>query len=464
MVGRGGELDRLSEWAGRAVWGAPARLVLEGEAGIGKTVLWNRGVEVARAAGTRVLVTSGSASQRDVTFEGLADVADGFAAEVVAGLATDQRGALAAAVSRSEGPLAGADELSVCLAALEVLRGMSAIGPLVVAVDDIQWLDGPTARVLAYALRRLNGRVALLAAARAGADGPGLLVLEGLAVERLTVGALGLAAIDALIGARLGRRFTPPVLRRLVELVRGNPLHALELARALPADARLVPGEPLPVPETLAGLLAQRLTTLPGPVHAWLAALAVSPRPSPALSERLEPYLGEAVAAGILETDRRGQLRFVHPLLVAAAHGLVSDARRRAIHRWLAGLADDPEQRATQLALGAERADPEIAAALDRAAAQAYGRGAPAAAAELAEEAARLTPPAHDGRRRERRRAAAAFHVQAGDGPRARCRNARSCASCAAAGSSAGSAREPLRSRAPRPTARRSPHRCWTRN
>jgi hypothetical protein len=208
VVGRGGELDRLSEWAGRAVWGAPARLVLEGEAGIGKTVLWNRGVEVARAAGTRVLVTSASASERDLAFEGLADVADGFAGAVVAGLATDQRGALAAAVSRSEGPHPVADELSVCLAVLEVLRGMSAIGPLVVAVDDIQWLDEPTARVLAYALRRLNGRVGLLAAARAGADGPGLLVLEGVAVERLTVGALGPAAIDALLGARLGRRFT----------------------------------------------------------------------------------------------------------------------------------------------------------------------------------------------------------------------------------------------------------------
>jgi tetratricopeptide (TPR) repeat protein len=167
-------------------------------------------------------------------------------------------------------------------------------------------------------------------------------------------------------------------------------------------------------------LLARRLTALPEPVHAWLAALAVSPRPSPALSERLEAHLGDAVAAGIVETDRRGQLRFVHPLLVAAANGLVSDARRRAIHRRLAELADDPEQRAAQLALGAERPDPEVAAALDRAAVQAHRRGAPAAAAELAEQAARLTPPADDGNCRARRRTAAVYHVQAGDGPRAR--------------------------------------------
>ena len=420
VVGRSGELDRLTEWVGRAVWGAPARMVLVGEPGIGKTVLWNRGVELARAAGARVLITSAGASERGLVFEGLADVADGFTGAVVAGLAADQRGALVAAVPRSERAHPDADELAVCLAVLEVLRGMSAAGPLVVAVDDIQWLDEPTARVLAYALRRVNGRVGLLASARAGADGPGLAVLEGLDAERLTVGALGPPAIDALVRARLGRRFTPPVLRRLVELVGGNPLHALELARALPADARLAPGDPLPVPATLAGLLAQRLTTLPRSVQAWLAALAVSPRPSPVLSERLEPHVREALAAGLLETDRRGQLRFVHPLLVAAAQGLVSAARRRAIHRRLAELADDPEQQAAQLALGAERPTPTIAAALDRAAARASRRGAPAAAAELAEQAARLTPPASDRDRCARRRTAALHHVHAGEGPRAR--------------------------------------------
>ena len=424
-----------------------------------------------------------------------------------------------------------------------------------VAVDDIQWLDEATARVLAYALRRVNARVGLLAAARAGANGPGLLVLEGLSVEHLTVIGLGPAAIKALVGARLGRRFTPPVLRRLVELVGGNPLHALELARALPTGARLAPGEPLTVPATLAGLLARRLTILPESAHAWLAALAVSPRPSPALSERLEPHLRDALAAGILETDRRGQLRFTHPLLVAAAHGLVSDERRQAIHRRLAELAEDPEQRAAQLALGAEHPDAEIAEALDLAAAQAHRRGAPAAAAELAEQAARLTPPTQDANRRARQRTAALYHVHAGDGPRARtllsavideqapgpqrarslldlasiseqtthaiaiaeqalaevgaertllasihqllgsafgmtgdldrwehhvtlaarwpmpaarrsrparCPNARSCASCAAAARNASSACTPSRWRARPPTTRRSPHHCWT--
>ena len=420
VVGRRAETARLTELAGRMAWGEPARVVLEGEGGIGKTVLWSRGVELARAAGARVLITSASAAARELPFAGLADLADGFAGEVVASLPPHQRGALAAALSSSAQEQPVADELAVSLAVLEVFRGMSAMRPLVVAVDDIQWLDEATARVLAYALRRVNAPVGLLAAARADANGPGLVVLEGLSVERLTVVGLGPAAIKALLEARLGRRFTPPVLRRLVELVGGNPLHALELARALPADARLAPGEPLTVPATLAGLLARRLSILPESAHAWLAALAVSPRPSPALSERLEPHLGVALAAGILETDRRGQLRFTHPLLVAAAHGLVGDARRRAIHRRLAGLADDPEQRAAQLALGAEHPDAEVSDALDHAAAQAHRRGAPAAAAELAEQAARLTPPAHDRDRRARGRTAALYHLHAGDGPRAR--------------------------------------------
>ena len=420
VVGRRAETARLTELAGRMAWGAPARVVLEGEGGIGKTVLWNRGVELARAAGAHVLSASASAAAGQLPFAALADLADGFAGQVVAGLPAHRRGALAAALSSSGQEQPVADELAVSLAVLEVFRGMSAMRPLVVAVDDIQWLDEATARVLTYALRRVNTPVGLLAAARAGANGPGLAVLEGLSVERLTVVGLGPAAIDALLEERLGRRFTPPVLRRLVERVGGNPLHALELARALPSGARLAPGEPLTVPATLAGLLERRLSILPESAHAWLAALAVSPRPSPALSERLEPQLGVALAAGILESDRRGQLRFTHPLLAATAHGLVDDVRRRAIHRRLAELADDPEQRAAQLALGAEHPDAAVSDALDHAAAQAHRRGAPAAAAELAEQAARLTPPAQAGTRCARRRTAALYHVHAGDGPRAR--------------------------------------------
>ena len=110
-------------------WGTPARVVLEGEGGIGKTVLWSRGVELARAAGARVLITSGSAAARELPFAGLADLADGFAGPVVAGLPAHQRGALAAALSSSGQEQPVADELAVSLAVLEVFAGMSAIEP-----------------------------------------------------------------------------------------------------------------------------------------------------------------------------------------------------------------------------------------------------------------------------------------------------------------------------------------------
>ena len=209
VVGRRAETARLTELAGRMAWGAPARVVLEGEGGIGKTVLWNRGVELARAAGAHVLSASASAAAGQLPFAALADLADGFAGQVVAGLPAHRRGALAAALSSSGEEQPVADELAVSLAVLEVFRGMSAMRPLVVGVDYIQWLDEATARVLTYALRRVNTPVGLLAAARAGANGPGLAVLEGLSVERLTVVGLGPAAIDALLEERLGRRFTP---------------------------------------------------------------------------------------------------------------------------------------------------------------------------------------------------------------------------------------------------------------
>ena len=200
----------------------------------------------------------------------------------------------------------------------------------------------------------------------------------------------------------------------------GNPFYALELARALGAEVD--PTQPLRVPESLEGLVRARLDGLPPATRESLLLAAAVGRPSAELLAGLdvtERELERALAARVIErTD--GTIRFAHPLLASVVyHGVSADERRRA-HGRLAFVVADPLDRARHLALSTESPDTEIAGALEEAAAMASTRGAPIAAAELAEHALRLTPPGAHGDRH--RRALAAAHAQrsAGEWTRAR--------------------------------------------
>ena len=126
-----------------------------------------------------------------------------------------------------------------------------------------------------------------------------------------------------------------------------------------------------------------------------------------------------AEAAGIVElADER--VRFSHPLLAAAVDAALGDARRRSLHRRLAELVDDPEQQARHRARGASGPSAGVADALDAASTIAARRGASAAAAELAELAVSLTPPADEVPCRRRKLLAAGYHYASGDVERAR--------------------------------------------
>jgi hypothetical protein len=141
------------------------------------------------------------------------------------------------------------------------------------------------------------------------------------------------------------------------------------------------------VPSDLERLVAGRLRALPRESKEPLAAVAALGEPT---LESLEiDALEPAFAAGVLVLDGE-RIRFDHPLLAAAAYSALTPPRRRALHRRLADLVDDSEGRARHLALGAEGPDPVLAAVLDDAALRARVRGAPEAAADLAEWALRL--------------------------------------------------------------------------
>jgi DNA-binding CsgD family transcriptional regulator len=423
IVGRERELEAIDRLLA-ADGAGPAALVLDGEAGIGKTTVWDEGVARAQRLGYLTLTCRPAESEADLPFGALGDLLDGAPAEAAGSLAEPQRAALDAALLRAPAT-APLDRLAVSRACLEVLRGLAAAGPLLVAVDDVQWLDAPTASALEFALRRLDAPSArILVARRSEQERRPPLGLDRSAAhpDVLRVGPLAVADLDLILRERLDARLPRPRLVELHRLSGGNPFYAFEIVRAAVGRDGAVGDVALDVPETLGDLLRRRLDAL-SPVARNAALLAAaSQHPSAELVERAaggrSDGLAEAARAGILAFDGR-RLRFTHPLLASVAYGSAFPAERREAHRRLAAAAFDAEERAHHLALGTDEPDERIAAELELAATRAAARGVPEAAARLAESAGRLTPADSPATARRRLAAAAEHHNASGDPSRA---------------------------------------------
>ncbi len=401
IIGREAEIVAIERFLERARLG-PAALVIEGEAGIGKTTVWIEAVRLAKAGAFRVLQARPAESEAHLSYAALADLVGHAFDEARPALPPLQERALAAALLRAE-----ADEVAeprtTATAVIGVLTALAAERPLLLAIDDVQWLDAASERALAFAARRLPPKLGLLLARRAerGDDLPLGLArpLPQDRLERIVPGPLSLAALHHLIKDRLGSSLPRPLLARLAEASGGNPFFALEIARALGPDAGDRPvGEPLPVPMTLEEVVAARIGGLSDTARqAALAAAALSRPTVTTLAEAVSAEgdgraaLLEAEEAGVLVSER-GRIRFAHPLLASAIYGSASHERRRQLHERLATVVADPEERARHLALSATEADEGIAAELERAAGQAGRRGAQQAAAELFAASRRLTP------------------------------------------------------------------------
>jgi DNA-binding CsgD family transcriptional regulator len=415
LVGRERELAEIEAFLERA---GPAALALEGEPGIGKTTLWRAGVDSARERGRRVLEARPAEAERELSFSALGDLL-GPALDRLEALSSPRRRALELALLLASDEGAAPDARAIGLATLDLLRLLADEQPLLVAVDDTQWLDPPSRETLAYALRRLDQEpVALLAAHRPGADE---LVLGR--SERVVVGPLSVGALNELLRDRVGARLTRPTLVRVHETADGNPFFALELARAL-EGRELGPGEPLPVPASLGELAASRFERLDADTREVLLLVAALAHPTVevvtvAAGDRATRALEAAAAAGLIEADG-SRLRFTHPLLASVHYGSATPDDRAGVHRRLAAVVTDAEERGRHLGAAATEPDAEVAAALDNAAAAARARGAPAAAAELAEGAIRLTSPTDQAVTLSRLMSAADHQFAAGSTARAR--------------------------------------------
>ena len=421
IVGRGEELAALLDLVEQAADGAAA-LVLEGEAGIGKSTLWLAGSEAASERGLRVLSARPAESEQGLAHAGLGDLLAEAAAEVLPVLSAPRRRALETALLLdAEGDVA-TDSRALAVGVHDALVALAAHGPLLLAIDDVQWLDPASADALSFALRRLDREPIRILLARRG-DAPAALepALPGV-VERLSVGPLSVGAIQGLVRDRLGLRFPRPIMLRVHDASGGNPFFALELARTLDAGAApLDAAQPLPVPASLEHLVGERLRALPEETRKALLVVAVTGSPALELLEAAgidEETLAPAVAAEVVERAN-GLIRFTHPLLASAAIAEATVAERRTAHRLASLAADDPVTRARHVAAALEGEDAATARQLEEAVELARGRGAPWVAAELGEAAAQATPRTREVDRRRRIVQAARDHLAAGSASRA---------------------------------------------
>jgi DNA-binding NarL/FixJ family response regulator len=362
-------------------------LVLTGDAGIGKTTILRAGIERAHQSDLRVLGIRLSAGEAELPFAALGDLIEEAGGQGVAELAPPQREAIEIALGMARGRLS-AHALSRGL--LELLRGWSAAGSVLLVIDDVQWLDRPTASALSFALRRVAPtglRVLVVVRSLDGKAAKGLpLGLESWEdVRQVAVGPLSVTAIGGLLRDRVSVRLPRPQVKAVHEMSGGNPLFAVELARQ--GMGERVEGA------TLTDVLEDRLRALEPGAQTAVSVAAVALRPSPDLL--LAAGVNRAELHAAIESDvveRAGErLAFTHPLFRSVAYELLLPDERREIHGMLAAATEDPVERGYHVSHATTEPDAQAASTVGAAAEEAAARGDHAGAADLYRRAAELT-------------------------------------------------------------------------
>lgn len=406
----------------RAVLAGPGAVLLEGPAGIGKTAVWQELRAGAERDGWLVLACAPTEAETALPYAALADLLHPLAARVPE-LPGPQRLAAEVVLLAVEADqtiderAVGAATRSLLAAALDDPAGR----PVLVAVDDAPWLDPPSERALRFALRRLAPRLATLVSCRTTGPEPAPVPLgldQAAAPERLPLPPLGVGALHHVVRARLGVALPRPLLARVARESGGNPLLAVELARAvlrLPALPR--PDEDLPVASSVQQLLAAALAGLPaatGDAVRLAALLGVPTLRDLAAAGAPAAAFDPAEEAGLLVVGPAA-VRFAHPLHAAAVRAGIPAGVRRRLQRGLADAVADPDERARQLARATTEPDAAVAAELEASARRQRARGAPDVAAGLYDRAAELTPAGAAADRGRRRVAAIRCRFDSGD-------------------------------------------------
>jgi len=391
LIGRGSELARIGQLLAEARLGTSGVLVIAGEPGVGKTALLRHAVEEAR--GMTVLQAKGVESEAELPFAGLyALLRPAF--DRLDALPPRQAAALKGALGLSPG--VESDRFLIGAATLSLLASLAEHAPVLLVIDDAQWIDESSLSAVLFAARRLFAdALALVIATR-----------PGTAIELPTIDLRGLdpASAALVLERQAGGPLAPGTAERIYEATLGNPLALVELAGTDPAE--------LTLPETTAEhAFASRIAKLPDAARRLLALAAAEDLGELAVLDRAAAHLGlelgdlaPAERAGLVSVDV-DRLGFCHPLARSAAYRSTSSDERRAAHGALASADPDPDRQAWHAAGAALGPDDETAQALEDAGRRARSRGAYTAAASSFERAARLTP---DDAERARRLYAAA--------------------------------------------------------
>jgi DNA-binding CsgD family transcriptional regulator len=400
LIGRQREqavLERLLDDARRD---HGAVLVIEGDAGVGKTALLEYAIKTGQDF--RVVWTAGVEREMTLDYAALQRLCLPIL-DFIELLPDLQRDALGVAFGLSHGP--AASPFLVGLATLGLLSEAAGQQRLLCVVDDAQWLDDASARALEFVSRRLLAEGIALAFATRDL-GTGWARFPQLRVE-----PLGRRDARALLESVLAARLDESVLARIIAESGGNPLALLELPHGL-TPAQLAGGFGLPAALPMSTRIEQSFTRRLAPLkrdeRRLLLLAAADPLGDPALlwraAQRLEIPETATLALeseGLLTID--GAVTFRHPLVRSAVYEAAEPSERREAHRALSEATDpqiDPDRRAWHRAQAAFGPDEQVAVELERSAERAQARGGLAAAAAFLERAATLTPaPEHRAQR-----------------------------------------------------------------
>ena len=407
LVGRQAEIRRIDELAGAARAGRGGALVLRGEAGIGKSALLDHAREAA--SGFRTVQACGSQYERELPFAALHQLCLPMLPHLDE-LPDRHREALRNAF----GIVTGApDVFRIGVATLELLSCAARERPLLCLIDDAQWLDAASSKVLTFLARRVTCEpVAMMFAARPNHAAGQLDELPGLFVA-------GLSDTDArtLLAAKSHMTLDDQIRQRIMAEARGNPLALLELPRA----GGFAPPDTTSVPTRIECGFQARLADLPDAARLLLTVASADPTGDPGLlwaaARQLDLDLtasgAAATATGLVEFSTR--VSFCHPLARSAVYRAAEAEQRRTAHRVLAEVTDpvaDPDRRAWHRAQAGTGPDEDVAAELERSALRARSRGGAVAAAAFVERAAELSLDA--GSRTERTLTAVQAKLDAG--------------------------------------------------
>lgn len=392
FVGRAEELACVRSFLAEER-GAPG-LVLTGAAGVGKTTVWEAAVEAAAAEGWRVLRARPAESEAQLSFVAVNDLLYGVDVSALDGVPEPQRHALDVVLSRVAPGERSAEPSAASLGFANVLRVLAAERRLLVAIDDVPWLDRPSAEMLAFVARRVqDGSVRFVLARRVGPESSLERAFEARALRQLELSGLSLGAMRVLLAERLKLRPARRMLRRLWDTTEGNPLLTLELARALKAQtAGLEVAELASVIDVSREPFVDRVAALTSSLRQAVLAVVLNPQMT---RRELEAICGchlvqDAVSQELL-ADFGERVRLVHPLLGAAVSRRATPAERRVVHGAIACVLVDESRAILHAALATTGYDPDLATRAAAAAADALERGAVYDAVELGQHALRLT-------------------------------------------------------------------------